>query len=308
MNSRLPPLSQLRAFEAAAHHLNFKRAAEALSVTPAAISHQVRALEAHLGMPLFERQPRQLVLTPAGQHLYPVLQDGFAAFARAIATITSANAQHIVTLSVTPAFAAHWLIPRLSSFNAQHPDINLRLHASEVAVDLSRSDVDLAVRYGSGPYPECETLELCKDVFAAVAAPTLMADGMTAPDNARLIHVDWHRPHPDLPIWADWFRTAGRTAPSAGPGLNFSDESHAIQAAMAGQGVALLSLSLVDEAIARGALKVLAGPQLAGPSYHLLAAPERSAPAGIVARWLRSAFASAASLSAQAPVPISRRR
>lgn len=306
MNSRLPPLSQLRAFEAAAAHLSFQRAAGALSVTPAAISHQVRALEAHLGTALFERHPRQLVLTPAGQQLYPVLRDGFAAFARAVNTIARQETRRVVTLSVTPAFAAHWLLPRLPAFNAQHPHIDLRIHASESAVDLARSDVDLAVRYGTGPYPDGESLALLADVFAPVAAPTLSAGASTRPGEARLIHVEWHRPHPELATWADWFRAAGRTPPPPGQGAHFSDESHAIQAAMAGQGVALLSLSLVGEAIARGVLVMLDGPQLPGPSYHLLAAPDCAAPARVVAAWLKSAFEAAPSPlngSGSAPTP-----
>ena len=126
MIRRLPPLSALRAFEAAARHGSFKRAASELAVTPTAVSHQIRALEEHVGIVLFERRTRQVVLTDAGARLYPVLRDGFDAFAQGIERLTRRRRRTQVTISATIAFTARWLVPRLAAFRALHPDIDLQ--------------------------------------------------------------------------------------------------------------------------------------------------------------------------------------
>src|SRR5438552_16767731 len=148
---RLPPLGMLRAFEAAARHLSFKRAALELAVTPTAISHQIGRLEENLGVALFERRARRVILTPAGRTLFPVLRDGLDAFADAIDGLHAHKARRSVTLSATTAFTAKWLVPRAASFRAAYPDLDLRLHASDEPVDLAAGTVDAAIRYGRGP-------------------------------------------------------------------------------------------------------------------------------------------------------------
>ena len=173
---RLPSLAGLRAFEAAARHLSFKPAAEELHVTPTAISHQVRQLEAALGAPLFERRTRQVVLTPEGHVLLPVLSAGFDSFARTIEGLTRRSRRAVVTLSATPAFAAKWLVPRLAPFRKQRPDIDLRLLATLEVVDVKSGVADLALRYGRGPYPDLIAEQLTTDPFSdqrAAAAPAL---------------------------------------------------------------------------------------------------------------------------------------
>lgn len=292
MSRRLLPLSQLRAFEAAARHRSFKRAAEELAVTPAAISHQVRELEGWLGMALFERRTRQVVPTAAAETLYPVLRQGFDAFAEALAVLREQEAPVSVTLSCTPAFASQWLLPRLSGFHARHPDIDLRIHASEAPLDLSRGAC-LAIRYGMGPYPEYRAVELASDGFALVASPQLGIAGVADLKGVRHIDFDWHRPELGLPSWALWCRAAGCSIADLGPGLAFTDESHAVQATIAGQGVALLSLTLVQAELERGVLQVPFGPTLPGLRYHLLSSRTQIGNAALerVATWVREAFA-----------------
>ncbi|WP_136065891.1 LysR substrate-binding domain-containing protein [Modicisalibacter radicis] len=294
MDRRRLPLSQLRAFEAAARHHSFKRAAEELAVTPAAISHQVRELEALLGSPLFERRTRRVVPTAAAETLYPVLRQGFDAFAEALDALREGARPASVTLSCTPAFASQWLLPRLADFHAGHPDIDLRIHASEATLDLSHGAC-LAVRYGMGPYPGCEAVELARDSFSLVASPRLDLARVEDLKAVRHIVFDWYCPSLGLPTWPQWCQAAGCSPTDLGPSLSFSDESHAVQAAIAGQGVALLSRTLVQAELERGVLHVPLGPRLPGLRYHLLMSHARTDQAELqrVAAWLKAAFARA---------------
>lgn len=290
MNRRTLPLSQLRAFEAAARHRSFKRAAEELAVTPAAVSHQIRELEALLGAALFERRVRQVVPTPAAMQLFPVLQRGFDAFGEALEALREQDGGS-VTLSCTPAFASQWLLPRLADFHARCPDTDLRIHASEAPLDLSRS-ASLAIRYGMGPYPELEAEVLAEDAFALVASPGLALVGFGDLKGVRHIVFDWYSPTLGLPSWQHWCQAADVAQADLGASLAFSDESHAIQAAIAGQGVALLSLTLVKAELERGILQVPFGPRLLGLRYQLVRHHRFAGHAGLeqVAAWLRRAF------------------
>ncbi|RCV90188.1 LysR substrate-binding domain-containing protein [Billgrantia montanilacus] len=296
MNRRTLPLSQLRAFEAAARHRSFKQAAEELAVTPAAISHQVRELEALLGVALFERRIRQVVPTAEAEHLFPVLRRGFDSFAEALEALREQGNGGSVTLSCTPAFASQWLLPRLADFHARHPDIDLRIHASEAPLDLSRG-ASLAIRYGMGPYPEHEAEVLANDTFALVASPQLGLAVYEDLKRVRHIDFDWYSPSLGLPSWQHWCQAAGGTAADLGASLTFSEESHAIQAAIAGQGVALLSQTLVKAELERGILQVPFGPRLPGLRYHLIRHSRFAGHAALerVAEWLRGAFAGVAS-------------
>jgi LysR family glycine cleavage system transcriptional activator len=267
MKRSLPPLAALRAFEAAARHASFKQAALELSLTPTAISHQVRALEAHLGVKLFERQTRQVKLTEAGQQLGLAMQDSFDRMADALASIRPRRAT--VTLSTTPAFAAQWLLPRWDSFTAQHQGIDLRLHASNALADLGSGEADLAIRYGRGRYAGLEAHTLMTDRFIPVASPRLVLRKPADLARHALIHFEWHRPDRSHPSWARWLKQVGLRLPTDG-GLRFTEESHAIQAALAGQGVALLGEALVGDEIARGLLYSPFGPALDSMSYHLV--------------------------------------
>jgi LysR family glycine cleavage system transcriptional activator len=298
---RLPSLAGLRAFEAAARHLSFKRAAEELHVTPTAISHQVRQLEAAIGAPLFERRTRQVVLTPEGHVLLPVLSAGFDSFARAVDGLTRRGRRAVVTLSATPAFAAKWLVPRLAAFRKRRPDIDLTLLATLDLVDVKSGAADLALRYGRGPYPDLVAEQLTVDRFAPVASPRL---GLRKPadlKSATLLHSDWRRSDPKNPTWRHWLKLAGLDGVDPRAGLRFSDETHAIQATVAGNGVALHSLLLVHEELTAGTLVVPFGPQIEGFALHLVRGRERplTEPIAAVQDWLRAEF----STSADAPRP-----
>lgn len=272
---RLPPLVGLRAFEAAARHLSFKRAAEELHVTPTAISHQVRQLEAAIGTRLFERRVRQVTLTADGQGLLPVLRDGFDAFARAIEALSTRNRRAVVTLSTTPAFAAKWLVPRLAHFRTLRPDIDLTLLATLDVVDLKAGVADLALRYGRGPYPGLAAEPLTVDRFAPVMSPRLKIRKHADLKSATLLHSVYQRSDPNNPTWRQWLKIAGVEGVDAKAGLHFSDEAHAIQATVAGAGIALHSLLLVSEELASGTLVVPFGPEIDGFALHLVRSPDR---------------------------------
>ena len=287
---RLPPLSALRAFEAAARHGSFKLAANELAVTPTAISHQIRFLEEYTGLGLFERQVRKVVLTDAGAALYPVLRDGFNAFEAVFQGLAAHKARRQVRISATNAFMARWLAPRVADFRRLHPDIDLELHASDQAVELGGELADLAIRYGRGPYPGMVSEPLFADRFAPVASPAL---GVSKPADLAafpLIDFKWSRPHPLNPTWKNWFAAAGLPWPAPRGQLRFSDEGHAIQAALAGQGVGLLSMDLLAEDLAAGRLVQPFGPAIPGHTYHLVrSAGQAPAPQVEAAQaWLRS--------------------
>jgi len=289
MSRRLPPLSALRAFEAAARHGSFQRAAAELAVTPTAISHQIRSLEEHTGLALFERRTRKVALTEAGAQLYPVLRYGFDTFADELGRLTQRRSRAQVTISATIAFTAKWLLPRMAAFRDIHPEIDLQLHASDEVLDLS-GGIDIAIRYGQGPYPGFAAEMMFADTFAPVVNPIL---GVTSPaDLARiaLVEFQWRRNHAANPTWARWFVTAGLGEMREQAQLRFSDESHAIQAAVAGQGVALVSLALVADDIAAGHLVQPFGPMMPGHRYHLLTSADGSATPAVVvaAEWLLS--------------------
>ncbi|MPZ45735.1 MAG: LysR family transcriptional regulator [Betaproteobacteria bacterium] len=297
---QLPPLSALRAFEAAARHGSFKRAASELAVTPTAISHQIRSLEEHTRLNLFDRRVRKVTLTEAGAHLYPVLREGFDAFEAVLERLTQVRRRKApVTISATTAFTAKWLLPRVAGFQSLHPDIDLQLLASDEAVDLTGNHVDIAVRYGRGPYPGLEAEVMFADDFAPVVNPKL---GVLAPADLAavpFIHFQWKRAHPLNPTWESWFAAAGLEWMSPVAELRYSDEAHAIQAAVAGQGIALLSLALVRDEIAAGQLAQPFGPTVAGHTYHLVMSGDRppSTRVSAAAEWLRSEVRSIPRLS-----------
>lgn len=269
---QLPPLTALRAFEAAARHLSFKHAAAELSLTPTAISHQIRQLEDRIGVRLFVRGTRRVDLTPAGQSLFPALRDGFDAMARAVQAVRPGTRPRGLVLSTTMAFASRWLLPRLARFAAAHPDIALHLHTSDETVDLLGGAAQLAVRYGPGRYPDLNATPLLPSRFAPVCAPGL---GVHTPaDLARVARIGfaWLRRDAATPDWPLWFEHAG-CAPLPRQ-LHFSDEVHAIQAAIAGQGVALVNLALVSDELRSELLCQPFGPELVGHGFHLVW-PER---------------------------------
>jgi LysR family glycine cleavage system transcriptional activator len=267
----LPPLGALRSFEAAARLLSFKGAAHELHVTPTAISHQIKLLEQHLEARLFERRARQVVLTVAGQRLLPFVREGFSALTRGVEALRPEARP--ITISATMAFTARWLVPRVASFRAAHA-LDLHFLATDDAIDLNAGVADIAVRYGRAPWPGLRDELLLQDRFLVVASPRLKLKKPADLTRATLIHFAWKQIRPDTPVWPLWFARAGLAQRSASE-LRFSDETHAIQAAIAGQGVALLSEVVVAEELRAGTLVQPFGPELPGDAYHVVY-PERS--------------------------------
>lgn len=252
-NRRLPPLNALRAFEAAARHLSFTKAAEELHVTQAAVSHQVKTLEEHLGLKLFRRLHRQLLLTDSGQIYMPPLSRAFRLLHDATHDLLRQDAMGPLTVSVLPSFAAGWLVPRLGRFRQLWPDVDLRIDPSPMLVDFSRADVDVGVRYGRGRYPGLRSDRLMEEDLFPVCSPALLegAHGLKAPadlSHHTLLHDDGHAD------WRTWLLAAGVEDIDPTRGMIFTDSSMLIQAALAGQGVALARSVLAADELAAGRL------------------------------------------------------
>lgn len=267
---RLPSLSALRAFEAAARHESAKQAANELSVTATAISHHIRGLEESLGVALFVRKPRQLLLTPQGRELFLSLEAAFDSIGEAVARLKTAPARQAVTLSTTPAVAVRWLLSWVCMLREVHPDIDLRIHASHEPVALDGVTADLAIRYGDGQWPGLISEKLFDNTFIPVCSPYLnLKDAADLPKHP-LIHF---RPQGAVttPLdWAGWQKRAKVGGLDVSAGLVFSDETHAISAAIGGQGVALMSRPLIADELAEGRLVQPFGPELEGKPFYLV--------------------------------------
>ena len=259
MSVRLPPLNALRAFESAARHLSFVRAADELHVTPAAISHQVKQLEDSLGVPLFRRLARGLVLTDAGRAMLPELATGFEHFAKAVRGAVAGEVAGELRSTVIPSFAQLWLMPRLHRFIAAWPEIGITVLGSAEIVDLARSDIDLGIRYGTGRYPGLWTRLLFREETFPVCAPALL-DGpppLRRPEDLRhhrLLH-DWNLTAGETWLtWTNWLSRLGLPDVEPEHGLKVSDSMMLTQAAVDGLGVAIGRTSLSGGHIAAGRL------------------------------------------------------
>ena len=251
---RLPPLNALRTFEAAARHLSFTRAAEELHVTQAAVSHQVRALEDHLGVRLFRRRGRPLSLSEAGQALLPGLQDAFDRIEDSAKRARPGHDEWVLTVTVMPSFAGAWLIPRLPWLAERHPGVDVRLSATYDLVDLMREDFDVGVRYGPGSWPGDLRIDrlMDEDLFP-VCSPALLERGppLERPEDLRH-HTLLHDDH--VVDWRMWLLAAGIRGidTERGPTLNYSDL--VLQSAVSGHGVALARSVLAARFLASGEL------------------------------------------------------
>jgi LysR family transcriptional regulator, glycine cleavage system transcriptional activator len=294
VSHRLPPLTSLRAFEAAARRSSFKAAAEELFVTPTAISHQIRQLEAHLGLRVLERTPRAVRLTAEGSVLYEATASGFAEIARAIAQLRRRQDPAILTLTSTTAFLSHWMVPRLAELRRLFPDVDVRLHASDAIVELRSGGVDAAIRYGKGPFAGVASIPLRDDVFGPVCSPGLGLSKLDDLRQAALIHIDGRQVPAPSPDWPRWCAEAGLRDMDTQAGVRFPDSTLAVQAAIAGHGVAIVSLVLVADALDAGLLVAPFAPVLRGETYHFACAPDLEARPDIVA--LRAWFLSVMSV------------
>lgn len=272
MSDRLPPLNALRAFEAAARHRSFKRAAEELFVTPAAISQQVKTLEDYLGVELFLRLTRAIELTPAAEAMLPKLRDGFDCFAAGLAQARRAEERGRIAISAPPNFVARWLMPRLRSFTTSYPQYDLRITGTlraidnpdeELSVDRSRAEreAQVAVRYGLGEYPGAVVDLLFHPSYVPVCSPKLLGRGppLRKPADLKyhtLIHDESSPGDEERPGWEEWLEIAGAKGVDGTRGPRFSNASLVHEAAIDGVGVALALRPLVDSDIEEGRLVV----------------------------------------------------
>ncbi len=290
MPKDIPPLNALRAFEAAGRHLSITKAADELCVTAAAVSHQVKALEDYLDVRLFRRAGNALFLTDAGQAFLPGLRAGFAELERAMDALREHDCRGPLVLSVAPIFATNWLIPRLESFRAAHPDIDVRISATLQLADFERDGVDAAVRVGRGRYPGLASHRLFGESVVPMCSPALLngARPLASPDDIRhhvLLHFDWPAQEQVTPDWGTWLRSMAVKGVDADRGPRFTQPEYAMQAATEGAGIVLGWRSLAEADLASGRLTIPFDLPLQMDVAFYLVYPEASAERPKLARF-----------------------
>ncbi|GAA0587699.1 transcriptional regulator GcvA [Caenispirillum bisanense] len=294
MAYRLPPLNTLRLFEAAGRHLSFKLAAEELNLTPSAVSHGIQTLEDWLGVPLFARGHRAITLTAAGHAYLPRVRDALELIAGATEAVPGRRPSGRLAVSVAPSFGLRWLIPRLSRFQARHPDLDVTLDTAHRQVEFPRDDVDVAIRRGRGGWPGVEAVRLVGEDLVPVCAPALAATLASAADLERaiLLHVV------SVPEdWDAWAALSGAAGLDTRRGLRFDTIHMALEAAVQGLGVAMGRLPIVQPDIDAGRLvPVLGPPRACAAGYWLLSAPDAGRRPAIAAfrRWIGEELAGTA--------------
>ncbi|QKJ88663.1 LysR family transcriptional regulator [Paramixta manurensis] len=266
----LPPLGALRAFHMVAGSLSFKHAAEQLNVSATAVSHQIRLLESTLNCRVFERNARGVSLTETGNILYAGTKQAFTALEETMAQINHRQQSPALTITTTSNFLTNWLIPRLADFKTQFPAIDLRLHTSVERVDLTQRTVNIAIRYRETEEAGLHNTLLFEDRFLVVASPAL---GLTQPSDlldVPLFHVENRHVPAESPDWANWKKRYGPDRLDVNKGVRFSDETHALQAAVAGQGVVIASELLAGDLLRRGMLITPFDAPLPGARYLFL--------------------------------------
>lgn len=269
---RLPNLAALRAFEAAARHGNFSRAAEEIHVTHGAISHSVRALEEELGVALFARHGKRIAITPEGERFAVTLRKALTEIAAAAATLQAEGKQSKLTVTALPSFAARWLAPRLGNFIEQHPDLEVMLQSSNHLTDFVRESVDIGIRFGRGNYPGLAVEKIMDDYYYPVASPRF--NGGKLPRTPEKLSK-----HPllrcEMEPWTPWYRAAGLDLLEPTRGLMFQDSSMLVRAAVEGHGIALARHSIAASDIETGVLVRLFDVAVKCPeSYFLVCLPE----------------------------------
>ncbi|OIN07655.1 transcriptional regulator GcvA [Oceanisphaera psychrotolerans] len=282
MSRRLPPLNALKAFEAAARNLSFTRAAEELFVTQAAISHQIKGLEEYLGIKLFRRRNRSLLLSEEGQSYFLEIKDIFSAISDATERLLARSAKGALTVSLQPSFAIQWLVPRLVRFSEVHPDIDVRIKAVDLDEGSLTDDVDVAIYYGRGNWPGLRADKLHAEYLIPVCSPMLLmgVKPLKTPEDLTrhtLLHDTSRRD------WKAWFKQLDIQAANVNQGPIFSHSSMVIQAAIHGQGVALGHSVLTQPEIDAGRLVCPFEQVLMSKNAYYLVCHESQAALGKIA-------------------------
>src|SRR5438874_6355989 len=312
MDPRIPPMQALRAFEAVARTGSLTKAAEGLHLTHGAISHQLKGLEEDLGVRLTERAGRGIRLTDEGARFATRVRVALSELAEAVREVTEHSNPRQFRVSVMPSFAARWLLPRIGRFFAAHRDIDLDVRATSVLVDFRRDDADAAIRYGGGNYPGVVSEHLLDDVYFPVCSRKLDGGVPKRPsDLSRYLLL-----RSDTEVWQSWFRAAGLDWPEPTRGPTFNDDSHLMQAAIEGQGIALARSSLIGNDLINGVLVKPFDVEVPSPwRYYLVYPPAfaHSPKLAVFRQWLREEIANDAQLehaaaAVRAPKPKRRRR
>mgnify|MGYP001813974364 CR=1 FL=1 len=302
MSDRLPPLTALRAFEAAARHMSFAHAADELNVTPAALSFQIKSLEEHLGQPVFRRLNRAVELTEAGRALAPGASEGFGVLNGAWRAARRLGNQRHLTVTAGPGFTSLWLARRMFSFAADHPGIELRLSASLNILDFDRDDVDVAIRFGSSSIDGLHALSLGLEWASPMVAPSL-ADKLKTPDDLKnlVLLVDEVSERVDSAMtWRNWYDAAGLGTPDQ-PVATFNTPEPAVSAAIAGTGVLMGRASLAGAALNDGRLVMPFDLALAAENSYRVVCPEHTANLPHIRaffEWIDAEYAQVRALSA----------
>ena len=260
---QLPPLNALRAFEATARHLSFTKAADELNVTAGAVSQQIKLLEAYLDITLFLRKNRMITLTEEAQLSLPYFTEGLNRFAKGVNVIQESQQNKPLTITLPPTFAARWLMPRLTKFQQQHPDVDVRIDATYKLVDIIHENIDAGIRFGTGEYKGLESDLLFKQEVIPVCSPALLRSEkkLEKPADLKqhtLLHCDFflNSTSQNQPDWDLWFAMVGVDSGQVDTshGVHFAQHDLLVQAAIEGQGIALVASISAQKAIKEGLL------------------------------------------------------
>ena len=295
LRSRLPPPNNLVAFEAAARHLSFTKAAEELNVTRVAVSQQVKSLEEFLGTQLFNRLHRALSLTIEGERLFEVVSTSLHRILGVTATIRDHKTDHRVTVTVSTGVATCWLMPSIGDFRSRYPDFDLRFLVSDMYLDLSAGGADVAIRYGDGRWPGCDLTFLTKERIYPLCSPNYLngrkIGAIEDLVNETLLFLEGR--YDPQTKWSVWFREHGVDVSEDLKGIHLNAYTNLVQAAVEGQGIALIGPPLADSYVAKGSLvRVLNIPPVDRRNFYL-ALPKDSAPTAATrafCEWVQSEF------------------
>ncbi|MEO5737817.1 MAG: LysR substrate-binding domain-containing protein [Variovorax sp.] len=313
LRSRPIAAGHLRAFEAVARHLNFRAAAEEMALTQSAVSRQIQSLEEEVGVPLFLRHTRAVELTSAGAQLLLAVQQSLPRIDGAVRQIRQSAGRKSVSLTTFASFASMWLIPRLEAFQRDNPDIDIRIDASDVAMDLEMADVDIALRYGPPEAMPAGAVRLFGETLTPVASPWLIKGSPPIRKPADIVNFtlieagDAHRTHLEWLTWRRWFEVTGHSRAQPPRWLYFNYAYQMVQAALTGQGLVLARSSLIAESLANGDLvEVLPQHRLDSPmAYWLLIGPRNALRPEIKAfcEWLEAQAATTRETIGEVPDP-----
>ncbi|CAN5357803.1 transcriptional regulator GcvA [soil metagenome] len=292
MTARLPSLNGLRAFEAAARHLSFTNAAQELNVTQTAISHQIRRLEEELGIRLFIRQSRSLALTPQAAEYLPGIRAAFQDLRTATDRLLRKDDDRVLTISTLTSLAVKWLLPRLSTFQEQHPEIDVRITTSTELVDFRTSNVDAAIRYGQGQWPGLDAEWLMAEHLFPVCSPKLLTGERALRRPEDLAHATLLHTASTIDDWRLWFTAAGLPAHlSQSRGLTFDLAFMTVQAAIDGLGVAMGHTAYVADDVANGRLVVPFNVSMPSAGYYFVTPQGRptASKLNVFRDWVRTA-------------------